>query len=136
MDDIWKFAVYFLGCCAFIVWGVMDLYTYKTVKPTTFTVIKVDKTWRGSDNDGRAYYYENIILEDSDKRQYEYCYKANSQSNLPELGQTLNHLYLIRGIVKEGPSVLGSVISVISILAGFAGIIVPNYLIYQELKKT
>lgn len=132
MDDIWGYVVYFLVCCAFIVCGVMNIYTYKTAKPTTFTVIQVNETWMGSDNDGGAHYYENIILEDSDKRQYKYCYKANSQSKLPELGQTLNHLYLIKGIVKDEPPIPGSVAL---ILIGFAGIIVPICLFYQYDKN-
>lgn len=132
MDDIWGYVVYFLVCCVFIICGVMNIYTYKTAKPTTLTVIQVNETWVGSDNDGIAHYYENIILEDSDKRQYKYCYKANSPSKLPELGQTLKHLYLINGIVKDAPSVFGSVTL---ILLGFVGIIVPLYLLYQYDKN-
>lgn len=131
MDDELGFVAYFVICIGIIIYGIYSLYLSKTVKPTTFTVVEVKETWRESDRNNNIDYYANLTLEDSDKRQYDYCYKSDNSPNLPEKGKTISNLYMAKGKIKKKPTVLKSLIF---ILWGVVGILIPIILFYQDYR--
>ena len=129
--------LYVIMCIGFIVYGIYSIYTYKTVKPTPFTVVEVKEIWRKSDNENNNNidYYENIVIVDSDKRQYDYCYKSDNSPNLPKKGQTINNLYIKKGKIKKIPSIIGSIVFIIMGMAGILVQIIGKYYFIKDLKR-